>query len=304
MNYPFAYDALPGHWPGCFWERFTYRFTPDELCHLRHGPLSHVMPGARPFETGAAIFDSVELPAADDPAISGIRLEVDVPSEVLQGDPVFAQLQLDGPDDSDVDASHHTLDPADGLVRIAVCRPDGSIRVFSPLISHCLMPSPGAAGSPDHCCDLTYGKGGFTFTEPGTYRVVAHYRPFQGGSIASAPATVLVRPAGGTSNEPVVDGLFRHDTGRFAALQSLDGVPGARTSLENVLERGASPRVIAWIHRAMGVHLARDFKVLEGTRVRTRRADLRAAADHLAKALQIRGVQRLCALQRHVRPTE
>jgi hypothetical protein len=184
MNYDWKYDQING--TDAFWAGFRFRFDDEELIHVRHGDRASVIMGGDPWSSGGHL---------ESPAGSTIESEPGADVELLLRaksyfgfmEPVDVEFRLRNltGESQVVDAR---LDPKHGTTSVFVQRPDGSRIAYSTVF--CLLGTPetvelapaadGDAGEgPDRhsvLVPLTYGVGGFTFAEPGTYLVRAVYQ--------------------------------------------------------------------------------------------------------------------------------
>jgi hypothetical protein len=205
MNYPDS--ATPGgagfnaSW---FYKRFRFTFDSGELLFLRHAPETYVEMG------GEAWFQNhgrVARTSVDN------RLELKVRSlkQMYEyGEPVLVELRLRNVSGQTLTVSPN-LDPSDGLVEIAVTNPRGERRPFLP-VDHTrtiLVPvalQPGGAGI-YQSVDLTMGSYGFSFKEPGAYRIEASFTNAYGGA-AAAVMQIYVRSPANYDVVPIVHELF------------------------------------------------------------------------------------------------
>jgi hypothetical protein len=184
MNYDWKYDQING--TDAFWSGFRFRFDDEELIHLRHGDRAAVIMGGDPWASGGHLESPSASTIESEP---GGDLELLLRAKPYFGfmEPVGVELRLRNltPDPLPVDAR---LDPKYGTTSVFVQRPDGSRIEYGTVF--CLYGTPEtvelapaataeAEEGPDRhsaLVPLTFGVGGFTFAEPGTYLVRAVYQ--------------------------------------------------------------------------------------------------------------------------------
>jgi hypothetical protein len=175
MNYP---DKYPGG-PAAYWGVYTGHFDGDELAFLRHGPLEDVIMGGDPFASGH--YDSTTRDLHHEMVEDGLqvtlRLKPDARGGLLEfGSPVMIEAKLEnisGEDREVIDA----LDPVHGLACYLIRRPSGRVVLFRPLYRRCaeqraVLLSPTAPALFESV-NLTYGRDGHQFMDPGQYKVQA-----------------------------------------------------------------------------------------------------------------------------------
>jgi hypothetical protein len=219
MNYDWRYDTRNG--TDAFWKAFAFRFDEEELIHLRHGNRAAVIMGGDPWASGGHIEappGAEHLHAAPGSIAHAVG---EVPLELLlrcKGffdfmEPVKIEVRLRNLLRT-VDLNVDTLLPPEfgGLV-LFIRRPDGRIVEYSPITCklaesaiRTLKAAEGSVAGEDRYSeqlDLTYGRYGFYFDEPGEYLVRAIY---QGAGDLLIPSNTL-RLRVGHPMSPEVDRL-------------------------------------------------------------------------------------------------
>jgi hypothetical protein len=206
MNYPdrAAPTGTPPLNASWFYKRFMFTFADGELLFLRHAPEEFVEMGGADWLTQHA-----RVPAADlDPRLE-LRLRNRRP--VLEwGEPAIAELRLRALSGTSV-AAHANLDPSDGLVEIMITDPLGRELPFVPVddtrrhVRQTVLRSDALPRY--HAIDLTMGRLGFHFKEPGAYRVAATYQNPYGGH-ATAMMHLTVRAPRSESEREILSELF------------------------------------------------------------------------------------------------
>jgi hypothetical protein len=293
MNYPWNY---PGGGAAGFWSGFGFRFDAQELVHIRHGFQSDVITGGNPFRVGAALED---LTSWSEPVEnrSGLRLELDAPSTFGYGEPVTVQVRLHGGDPSVVVVTRH-LRPRNGQVQIAIAGPSGQVRLYEPLLHHCVSDADAMvldAAKPSHAdtAFIHYGKEGFYFDQPGTYRLRARYTAPDGSIIVSPITTVRVRPPVTAEDEAVAELLFGDEQGTLMYLvgSDLDALRSGNDALTQVWAEHPEHPLASFARVIQGVNQAREFKLVEADNsVRVRKPDGGAAAELLGAVFDVGGV--------------
>lgn len=215
MNYPWRYPHghnRPAGWNGTpdYWSRFRFEFDRLELFHLRHHDQLEVAFGGEPFGgEGHAIGSprpSGPLPAAAAEANEASPIELELrakrvgTSDVRVYDlmePVRLELKVSAKPDRQVATVAEHLDPAHGTLAAYVRTPGGDVARFAPVLTLCsddpaeVELGPGEARYAN--VDLTYGRNGFTFAEPGAYRVRVVY--LGGGGMTTYSNELAIRVA-------------------------------------------------------------------------------------------------------------
>ena len=263
-----------------FYNRFRFRFDDDELLFMRHAPPGFVQMGGEEWSTNHARVSRESLDR---------RLELVLRSRkpVLElGEPVFAELRLRNVSANPVTA-YAQLDPRDGIVEIAVTNTRGERRPFIPIARYralrrqrTLEPGEALYGA----VNLTIGRFGFPFKEPGFYRIEASYPRHEGGS-AAAVMHLYVRPP---DNEDifVVKELFNARVGRALYFQGTRVMDDVNAKLDWVRQQlGSKHPVSHYLTAARLLPSTKPFKVVDAVhtklrlfqrRVRSRRARTRA----------------------------
>lgn len=284
MNYP---DRFEGG-PDAFFGAFGFGFDDAELGHLRHGFRQDVIMGGAPFggtekttRGPARGRDDGWAPERQDPAL---RLRLSAPAVLALNVPVSVGLELS------TTAQRGRLvptrlGPRSSTVDVIIRRPDGEETLFEPLLEHCrAAPStelrPGAALRDS--AFVHYGKHGYTFAEPGTYRLQSRYTAPDGRIALSNVVIVRVRPAT-TRADRRVDALIAGNE-QVGTLMSLlgsraDTLDAGNDTLRTLIETVPSHPVADVARVLRGVALARDFKHVDARgAVVTRSASLGEAS--------------------------
>ena len=294
LNYPWRF---PGG-PAAFWSAFPFRFDAQELVHIRHGFLKDVIMGGNPFGTGSALEDleSWREPVEDR---SGIRLELEAPASFAYGAPVTIEVKLTSTDASGVLVTKH-IRPRNGNVEIAIAQPGGRVVEYEPLLHHCMSDEDAIVlgGEQQAYADrafIHYGKEGFYFERPGTYRLRARYTAPDGSVVVSDTLTLRVRPPATAEDVEVADLLFGDEQGTLMYLvgSDFDGLQRGNDALTRVWEEHPDHPLADVARLIQGVNAARQFKEIQADNtVRVRDPNMEAAAGLLAPVLDVDAVRK------------
>ena len=297
MNYPWRF---PGG-PGAFWSAFPFRFDAQELVHIRHAFRSDVIMGGNPFGTGSALQD---LESWSDPVEdrSGILLELSAPASFAFGAPVTVEVKLTSADARGVLVTKH-IRPRNGNVEIAIAQPDGRVVEYEPLLAHCMSDEDAIVlgGEQQAFADrafIHYGKGGFYFEQPGTYRLRARYTAPDGSIIVSDTLTFRVNPPATAEDVEVADLLFGDEQGTLMYLvgSDFDGLQRGNDALTRILEEHPDHPLANVARLIQGVNAAREFKEIQADNtVSVRPPDTDAAIGLLAPMLDVNAVRKTAA---------
>jgi len=269
MNYPDEASPGSGFSAKWFYDRFRFRFDDGENLFLRHAPGRFVQMGNEAWFHNHGRVERGSL----DP-----RLELKVRTRtprVQLGEPVFLELRLRNRSAETV-LCHRRLNPADGLVELAVTGPDGERRPFLPFIHprRTLEVEPLAPGEKTYqALNATMGSFGFPFKTPGLYRIEAAYRNLD-GSTAAAALQIEVEPAVDPEARRAARLLFDARVGRAL------NVGGTRV-MEDVNERIDEARELLgpehpasyYLTAARALPYAKPFKTMSADAVRLEDAD-------------------------------
>ncbi|NUU25076.1 MAG: hypothetical protein HOV68_26770 [Streptomycetaceae bacterium] len=298
MNYPQNYRSPSGDGTEAFWRAFPFRFSDNELRHLRHGFYRHVVPGGSDFimdsQMQAGSAEAFALPTTDE---SGLRLEVGGKSGFAYGEPVMVELKLSRTR-GDV-AVMRDLDPKAEHVAIAITDPYGRSRVFRPMARIChghgaaredLMVTLTEAEPATYATAyLGYGANGLYMSEPGLYRVVAVYLAPDGSRVVSAPRPVRVRQPLDRTDQHVGELLTGDQQGTLIAVLGSDApqLQAGNEALQELTERYDRHPLTAYARLARGANAARHFQRVRHNRVEVRRPDVKESVAQLTAAIEV-----------------
>ncbi|MGK5632035.1 hypothetical protein [Streptomyces sp. URMC 123] len=290
MNYPHKYNPGGGAPSGdaAYWANFPFRFTDDELAHLRHGFYRDVVMGAGAFGAGARDIapELFEEPIADE---SGLRLELRAKPAHEFGEPVVVELKL-RTTDLRGRTTHAFLHPNNDLVSIAIRQPSGRTVVFRPLMRRCVDEDLTVRLDTSRPAVYTsayigYGRDGHYFQQPGRYTLRAVYLASDGSRVVSPALRLTVRHPQSRTDEHVAELMMGEEQGTLLALLGSDS-PALRAgndALQEVVERHAKHPLSVYARMVKGLNAERDFKSLgAGRRLTVRPADTKEGIQQLA----------------------
>ena len=192
-----------------FYDHFRFRFNDAENLFLRHAPAGYVQMGNEEWYHNHARVSEASLDR---------RLELIVRNRkpvVELGEPVFIELRLRNASDAKLKV-HDLLNPGAGWVQLAITNPRGQRRPYIPIVRPRIQPCVRLLDRDKRiysAVNLTMGRFGFPFKEPGPYRIEASYRNLDGRT-AAAVMQLWVKPASRTEDLMIVKELFNARIGR------------------------------------------------------------------------------------------
>jgi hypothetical protein len=298
MNYPWYYPiGAPGGNPGAYWSAFPFQFDAQELVHLRHAFRDSVIMGGNPFRVGSAVEEPEGWrdPERDQ---SGLRLELRAPSSFLYGAPVCVDLTLSTLDTRGKRITRH-LRPRSGSVEIAIRKPSDRVVVYRPLVHHCSGPDDvtildAEQPSISETAFIHYGHDGFTFDQPGTYRLRARYYGPDGSVVLSNLTTIRVQHPTTADDGAVADLLFGDEQGMLMYLvgSDLDELQPGNDAFEEVVKRYPKHPLADVARLVLGVNAAREFKHVEADgSVTVRKPNTKRADSLLASVVDVNAIR-------------
>ena len=190
--------------------------------------------------------------------------------------------------------------PRNGNVEIAIAQPGGRVVEYEPLLNHCMSDEDAIVlgGEQQAYADrafIHYGKEGFYFDQPGTYRLRARYTAPDGSVILSETLTLRVQPPVTAEDAEVADLLFGDEQGTLMYLvgSDFDGLQHGNDALTRVREEHPDHPLADVARLIQGVNAARAFKEIQpDNTVRVREPDTEEAISLLAPVLDLAAVKK------------
>jgi len=285
MNYPWYF---PGGGASAYWNSFPFQFDNEEIIHLRHAFRDNVIMGGTNFAVGSALGAGMFEDSLQDQ--SGLRFTISThTSSFGLGEPVVMQLAL-GTNDARGKRAHNWLHPNFGLVGVAIRKPSGEVKVYEPLIDHCVNSQTEEIGPQDTIHDsayIGYGKDGLYFDQPGRYQVRAVYSAMDGSPILSDVLTIRVRYPVTAAEEQLADLFMGEDQGTLLYLlgSDADSLRSGNKAFDEVLERHGKHPMANYVRLIKGINAGRNFKTINDekeSRVSVRKPKSAESAEMLA----------------------
>ncbi|MFJ4767514.1 hypothetical protein ACIP88_00130 [Streptomyces uncialis] len=300
MNYPHYYIGGAGRGSAHFWPDFPFRFSADELYHLRHGFYRYIVPGGNNFMANAALeAASGSLEAFSPPVVdeSGLALTLGGKDTFAHGEPVMAEVRLtrNGPDGEVAVAGN--IGAHSERTTFAITDPTGRTQVFRPLAQHC-----GGHGPAEATVTLTdrqpavyataylgYGSGGLYFAEPGLYRITAVHHTLDGSRVVSPTRTLRVRAPLDRADQEVGELLTGTEQGTLLALLGSDApqLAAGNDALQEIIERHGRHPLAAYARLARGANAGRHFQRIGDSRIEIRQPDTKESITQLTHAITV-----------------
>lgn len=208
----------------------------DEIYNLRDCASGPSPAGPGPAAMEAPLVTAVaSAPARTDDAASPLRLELIAKSEFALGEPVTVKVVLRNTGGEPVEVSP-ALSPEEGLLNVEITGPgERPARAFVPLsLQESSEEEPiRLTGEISRDVKLFFGAEGWTFREPGRYRLLARYRT---GEDEAAPQVSAELELEVTQPDPhvaaaVQDLIDDPDVGRFLLFEGAAHLDAARRKL-------------------------------------------------------------------------
>ena len=237
--------------------------------------------------------------------ISGFDLRI-IPPETGNlftfAQPVYLTLAFTNQTQDAYQFSDDLLDPKGGFLEILIERmgiADEAHREvirFRPVINRLYdidfstaeVVQPGAIISRN--INITFGSAGFTFAEPGNYRITALLAFYDSQNqreliIKSTPLDIRIAHPKNMNEEREALDIFTRDVGLYFVLGGSDELTQAEDKLQAICERRQgkqkiiSDPLVVYFHRTRALNLAREFIFPEKGKFSIRASDPEAAAN-------------------------
>ena len=283
MNYPWRYP-LGGD--AAFWAAFAFQFDDGEIIHLRHAYRNAIVMGGNPFTVGSGL-ERVKQFANPVTDASGLNFSISMPRSIALGEPAVVELKLEST--SSIRTSVHPyLHPKQGLVSIAIKKPNGDVVVYEPMIEQCMAAATVTLAIGDLPIEdsayIGYGKDGLYFDQAGPYQIRASYSAIDGSLIVSNVITSRVRTPRTEKDEKVADLLMGDEQGALLYLLGSDSpeLQSGNRALETMVGDFTDHPLTAYAQMAIGMNRGRAFTtIIDAPEATVRTADPQAKADLL-----------------------
>jgi hypothetical protein len=290
MNYP--------HNIAGFYDSFYFRFDDEELIHMRHGDRAAVIMGGDAWASGGHLEDSQleSLGAAEGPAPLEVLLRAKGYFDFLE--PVQVELRLRNLVPGVPQVIDARFEPQHGVVSYLVQRPDGRILEHEPAFCAVGTSEPhvlaGAGGSDGRdrlsaLVTLSFGKHGFSFAEPGDYRVRACYRTDDGAVLVSNPVRLRIGRPLSREEDRLAQDLFSRQVGMALAMRDARSpfLESGRKALEAFLDQAKDSPAAAAIGMLLADSQLRPFHRIETPKGKTTNVMRQSSKPDPKKALQM-----------------
>jgi hypothetical protein len=264
MNYPWLF---PGG-PGAFWNAFAFQFDDPEIVHIRHAFRNDVIMGGNNFAVGSAVDNSNAFDENLEDN-SGLKVELSVEksgNSFLFGEPVNVKIKLTGREGRTV---HPYLHPNYGMVQLGICKPNGEVQLYRPLMEHCVIGQAVTLGAENPALEdviyCGYGKDGFYFDRTGFYQLRAIYNAPDGSRVMSNILHMRVRHPVNVADEDVADLFFGQEQGTLLYLQGSDSefLKHGNDCFNTVLEKHSNHPLATYVRLIKGLNAGRIFKSID-----------------------------------------
>ena len=283
MNYPWRYP-LGGD--AAFWAAFAFQFDDGEIIHLRHAYRNAIVMGGNPFTVGSGLERVKQFanPVSDE---SGLNFSISMPRSIALGEPAVVELKLEST--SSIRTSVHPyLHPKQGLVSIAIKKPNGDVVIYEPMIEQCMAAATVTLAIGDSPIEdsayIGYGKDGLYFDQAGPYQIRASYSAIDGSLIVSNVITSRVRTPRTEKDEKVADLLMGDEQGALLYLLGSDSpeLQSGNRALETMVGDFTDHPLTVYAQMAIGMNRGRTFTtIIDAPEATVRTADPQAKADLL-----------------------
>jgi len=280
-----------------FYARFPFEFREEERLHLRHGAWSDIWPGGSSEEAPSFLQARAARPRKrSDQEQLRLELRSSGPARFRFGEPVKLELKLENVSRRPVRVQEGVLDFGGGGIQVSVTRRGSKepARLLRPILlrdcrgKRITLGGPGLAPRALYSTlDLTFGRRGFNFLEPGWYSLTAAARLPERDRIASASLEIEVEPP--TRSEERAAAEFLSPLVGLALTLGGDPDGTAMSRLREIAESSSLVGLAPWAALRLGDSLAAGFKRVTRDRVRYRPADPAAALRWLRLARECAG---------------
>ena len=205
-------------------------------------------------------------------------------ARVVLSEPVYLTVRLRNVGTVPVEAAE-LLDPQTGVVSINVVSPAGTSRGFLPLLySDVTIPSRRLRPNDEIAAvfPVFFGSLGWTFPQPGKYRLSASYGSNQGEAshkLVSNQLSMVVTSGDEAGSLLIDDSNESFEAGKFLLWQQGDHLKAGLARLQRILATYPESVLADYIRFALGRNFSRSFR--DYSRGRVRAPDCHAALSYL-----------------------
>lgn len=257
MNYPFNVSGGQS----AFFADFQFRFSDGELLFMRHAPGRFVQMG------NANWFDHHGFQQANVSPEPALRFELRVnrdPATYQFLEPVVLELKLTNVTDEPQLIEENFLQSLDHMTFV-IKKDNREAREYIPFARYCwrgkksvLMPGESVYES----LFVAAGRNGWDVADPGYYIIQAVMNR-DGEDVVSNPLTIRVAPPRSYEEEFLAQDFFTGNVGRILAFDGSRYLDRGNDVLREVSEQLADRRVAFHARVALGMPLAREYKLLD-----------------------------------------
>ncbi|MDH5434133.1 MAG: hypothetical protein OEY19_09315 [Gammaproteobacteria bacterium] len=259
MNYP---QYFPGG-ASAFWSSFAFEFDDIELTHLRHGFRNNIIMGGNPFGKGAAVekdFSFMENIRDE----SGLQLSIQASHFVQLGTPIHVGVAVKNISNETKEV-FKDIHPNNGLLQIALQKPDGKIIKYHPPIGHLVMPAstylkPGEVL--EETCYIGFDADeGQIFDIAGSYHLFATYYCPDGSAINSRTTRINVRAPQTMDDERMAELMLGDEQGMLFFLEGSDSefLAKGNDAFEEMKDRFTDHAMTNYVRVIDGLKASRSF---------------------------------------------
>jgi hypothetical protein len=262
MNYPqnYPHGGTPEARIRNYWNRFDYKFDPEELFHMRHGFYNEVIPGGKnEFMqwTSSSVFV--------DPTAGGTRSNISLSIRSTKNifrftEPVTVEVEIENHSSESIPVGKPS--PAYGDVHFAIRKPNGVVQRYNPPLFKCEATRSTLAGGDKktHVTSLMVGAQGFVFDTPGRYEITATISDPSSGIVVVAKPTYLWVGYPDQVDEVIAKQIFTTQTSLFLYLAGGEHLSSGRDALEEVIYRFPEHPFSAHANLVLGLNLLNGQK--------------------------------------------
>ncbi|MBD2100551.1 hypothetical protein [Leptolyngbya sp. FACHB-261] len=295
MNYIQFY---PGGAPA-YWANFPFQFDDIELVHLRHGARNDVIMGGNAFAAGAALLEPQALAEVVDDR-SGLQLRLESRKTYAFGEPVVLEIKL-ATTDLRAKQVHSHLHPKGGFVQVAICKPNGQVVNYEPVVEYCIDESMVTTLDQERpalyeSAYIGFGHEGFYFEQPGAYEIRAVYYALDGSLVISNPIGLRVRSPLSVADEEVAELFLGDEQGMLLSMLGSDSehLSSGNGAFDLLLDKYNDHPLAVYAKLLKGINAGREFKTITPDKIlAVRQPKAEASVKCLSGVVNAAGTGRL-----------